>query len=218
MLIKAIDNIINWAFSPYIAYIFENKLDDKNFFRLAEINKIAGTIFLGMVIGKGPFCKGVAVGAVEAISNLCCLAALNSLFPSYLENIEEDDNPVFDDFEVAILAPMKEEIIYRGILQGVVRKVAEYAFKDRELITIKGHKITIAKAVTIIIPAMIFAYRHRNSTIHIVAAIVYGILAEHYGLAASMGAHMFNNSSSVVVSFVIEVFDDGVGQQTTSGP
>jgi hypothetical protein len=83
-----------------------------------------------------------------------------------------------------LLAPIYEEILYRGLLQGVIlQKVSQRIFAPQ-----------FSKLAQVILSSILFAYPHPNQECAFLLGLQFGIIKESkLRIAGSIGAHMGNN-------------------------
>lgn len=103
-------------------------------------------------------------------------------------------------WETAVLAPVVEEVLFRQVIQGAFKKLAEKVLPDQD-VTLFSQTMKLAVLVAVVATAVLFGLVHLGSGLGIVqvilatsTGIVYGILKEKYGLTASISAHMTNNA------------------------
>lgn len=108
-------------------------------------------------------------------------------------------------WQVAVLIPVIEEIIFRVIIQGTIEFVAEKVFGDRE-VEIFSHKIKLAALISIVATSVLFGLAHLSSGMGIaqvvvttVSGLVFGILRHKYNPLASMAAHITNNTIVMII-------------------
>lgn len=160
----------------------KNKLIKNGDFKKLDLNTIIHMIILG--IGMS--------GMVSIVS-----VTLSAIFPSYLEvskSISDATGSYLQLFSIIIFGPIFEEIFFRGVIFGHLKK---------------NYKIVSA----VIVQALIFAIMHGNIVQGIYAfilGIVLGLVYIHYeSLIACIIIHVVTNLfGSLVNSFIASKFDN----------
>ncbi len=152
-----------------------------------------------------PVSIGMKVGVLDLICGIS-LATILEQIPGLASSLvdpaaaEEFLDGIDNFWETAVLAPVVEEIIFRGILYGFLRDVMEALLPDYD-VPIFSFTVKLAALVAIVATAILFGWVHIANGIGVIHAIlagttgvVYGILREKHGLISSTAAHMTNNA------------------------
>jgi membrane protease YdiL (CAAX protease family) len=106
-------------------------------------------------------------------------------------------------YYATVFAPILEEIAFRGIILNAIKVVATQVLPAITITCLIGPPMHIAVAVSIAASAILFGAAHlRNSHKNVIpqsimcaiSGIAFGILFVQYGLLASIGAHIVNNT------------------------
>ncbi len=141
------------------------------------------------------FCFGLGLGALGYFP----LEKLSQLIICKKPKESLDISRVDRDVKIQCLclgilfAPIYEEILYRGLLQGVIlQKASQRIFAP-----------LFAKSAQIIISSFLFAFPHQNQEYAFLLGLQLGMIKEsQLKIAGSIGAHMANNCQALKPLFL----------------
>lgn len=106
-------------------------------------------------------------------------------------------------------APIQEEFLFRGVMQPFAKLTFAYLFPSVAGISFLANDVSNAACFSIFCTSVCFGLAHlsntkdRNNYIQVImttiSGIVFGVIAEEYGLAASIAAHVAMNTVIVAV-------------------
>lgn len=151
-----------------------------------------------MIDGAKRFCLGAGIGTVcylpfEKIAQL--INSQNSKRPLDYSLVDLDVK-IQCLYLGILVAPITEEILYRGILQGsIFRKISK-----------KCTTSSLAKIAQILAVSILFASQHHNKEYVFLLGLELGVIKESkLRLVGSIGAHMANNCLSLKPLFEKEI-------------
>lgn len=107
-------------------------------------------------------------------------------------------------WEAAFVGPIREEIVFRGIVQSALEYAVEKIFPHKE-VNIFSRKIKLPAVISIVATSIIFGAQHYGSgmgALHVIHATVggleFGILKYKFNLAASIAAHVTSNILAII--------------------
>jgi len=149
------------------------------------------------------FLVGAAVGVVNTISSI----ALTQLLLKQVPPTQEDEQYVRlvteSVFKSAVIGPILEEVIFRGVLQPSLRWIVSVWLPDVSLKVAFIPPMALASMISVVATSVLFGFMHLTNNhsykkfqaLHATGiGIVYGVLAANYGLGASIGAHIMSNT------------------------
>lgn len=176
-----------------------------------------------MYLDSIPFGRSIAVGCAVGVSDflftvtcqkVCMFAKLK------IEPIDKDLNDLATQIAErkavsCVLAPVIEELLFRGALQSLVKKVVAFCVPYFGKTTYAG--LPISNLTSAIVAGSAFGVSHISNfkeggwipALSIsVGGCVYGIAKEYFGLPCSITAHMIHNYlGSLVEDYYPEFFE-----------
>lgn len=150
--------------------------------------------FLRLPKGAGallPYCAAVGILSSAALSILMETFQITDSFPEYerLMDIAMGGSPALRVFAIMILAPLTEELVFRGLAMGALRERMKLPF-------------------AILISSVIFGAAHLNLLQGVYAAILGAMLAAIYvrngTIWAAVFAHIGFNSVSTIATLFLD--------------
>ncbi|MBS3904178.1 MAG: CPBP family intramembrane metalloprotease [Simkania sp.] len=167
-----------------------------------ELVPVISTIALG-VFYSPVFCFGAAVGVID-----CSVHTILSY--TLFSNPEQSNKGTYlkelidtSAFITCVVGPIIEEFLCRGLLLHALKHVATTIFTNRSILLPLGIAMPASTIAAIIISSVIFGMLHlsndhEGATDQVIlctlGGLTYGVLAESFGITASIGAHIANNS------------------------
>lgn len=157
------------------------------------------------------FTLGLATGAVLYFCMLMIILGCKTFFPVNSSSTYEK-MIMSQKFHTSIIAPVLEEMLFRGILQPLLINLSIlFAPTTSTAITIFGFSLSAPVIFAIGITSIIFGAAHMKNKHEMVnlqvlfASLfgnVLGFLAFEFGLGASVGAHIMNNFLAITVDLI----------------
>ena len=163
---------------PFLIWIYWKEYKEMPYF-FAEKIQIGPLQYLG--IGAGTFFLAWILNVLIALSKI------QEVFPEYQNTVRGmyQENGFIILLAMLLLAPVMEELVFRGICYGRIRRIAD-------------------KKVTIVLSALLFGIYHMNLIQFLYAfvmGLVFGAVYEKYrDLKTVIGAHFFANLCAVLLS------------------
>lgn len=161
------------------------------------------------------FAIGLGLGALK---NCCNNLIINRLSDRIFHDLDDADDGEKEIYEtgniptITLLAPIGEELVFRGMLQPLLAKAVQLAIPSTSAILF-GKEISRAQAIAVLSIGVLFGWLHRDNptcsglpsysriSIISVGGIIYGATAAKYGLMASIASHLFNNTVACISHF-----------------
>ena len=176
--------------SPYIFRLFKDYLYGPRHL----MQKIIIFYTIG-ILCSSEFLIGVKYQFLAFIPQILLGTIIGKVIPNDPSK-EEHSNQIYEDlpFAICVVVPIIEEIIYRGIL-------------------LTGFTYILSDIVAILLSSFIFGIvhltnnkndSHKQSICAGIGGILHGTLMINYGLWASIGSHVINNT--MIVFFLLNVY------------
>jgi len=185
------------------------------------ISGVASTVFLSAIGVFSPIILSVATISVLSFFSFVAVAAITSaiyecifsepLFEKVKDSNYENSLKEMGPFHAMVTTPIKEEIIYRGIIQGGTELALKQILPSVSL-TILGSQIPLATAIATLTAGTLFGIAHLSNdhslaTYQAIYAGVSGVFCEGmlfntYGIGASCLAHIINNTIAAGLFFL----------------
>ena len=189
--------IVNQSSDP------ENNWTQKNWTNY--LLKVSGIIVLGAVLTPN-FSIGLIFGVVNLLISASIIVAANIISPiKHKENqpyhVFLKSNPIY----AAIIAPIVEELLFRGVLLPILQVIIASLVPATTAIFICGG-ISVASAIAILATAIIIGAvhlgnkhngAHRQALLCTIMGVSLGAISVQFGLFAAIAAHMINNTIAV---------------------
>lgn len=211
-----------------------NEINPKgNFFSLTEVASAVSKCSAPMIRNSRPslaiyaacialgtayvpeFTSGLPLGAICLFINSLFTIVMNSIKPIEIKKRDYFDYMLANPLSVTLIGPITEEIIFRGVLlQAIISLISN--FSPTEPMLEPNPKFTRAAEISINISSVLFGLIHlrnahegkyRQALAATFTGLMYGMLAVDFGLGATVGAHIMNNSVVFTYLFLVNYFE-----------
>jgi membrane protease YdiL (CAAX protease family) len=166
---------------------------------LRDLITIVAIIAIG-TLASSTFAIGVGVGVLESLvffPAFALAAKCAGMQPFGLP-------PNYNTWMSNCVAPIVEECLFRSVIQPLAEKPIAYILPALT-VEILGAQFALATLVTIVVTSLLFGVSHlfnghpnaSSQAIHAtLGGVLLGIVAVHFGLLASISAHMVHNTTA----------------------
>lgn len=181
--------------------------------RLNDLIPVIVTVAYSILLVPVPFVIGSAVGFGMGVLGYGINHLYTWLQPAQPNRLtQRNDLITYTEMyetrfrDVCIKGPIIEEIQFRLGLQGVLRYLAKRVFPTASIHLFSLKPIPLAPVVAVVLASGLFGLSHlisprsdRKVQVYFatISGLVLGILMMNFGLAAAIGAHIANNTTSM---------------------